>query len=591
MPSGIRRPRRPESLTVFATVLRSRTLARVELAFGLFSMAELATWIALLVYAYNRGGATEAGVIGFVALVPAVVFAPLAAAFADLMPRRRALLLSYVLAGVTMSFTAGALLLDLPALLVYPIAVTAGLLVTLTRPAHGALLPELARNPAELTAAYVASGTIENVGWLVGSLAGGLLLEVGGPGSVFAASSLGLLVGALAVTRLGPAGDVGPADALGAGADAGLPSTPGAGVAAQPGPAPAPSFPDVAAAGRDPGALGIRAIVAEMGAGAALVRADPRIRVIVLLLGLGTLLTGAFDVLAVVLAIEILGMGDAGVGFINSAMAAGGLVGGAVAIGLVGRRRLGPALLLGGGIFGMGIATAGLLPIVVVAAGAIVMAGIGRTMLDVAGRTLLQRVAPDVVLARILGVLEGLNMAALALGAIMVPVLIELVGATGAFLAAGLAVPGVGLLLRGALARADEAGGVHLPELALVRGIPMFAPLPVPMLERLAADLVPVRVTAGDSVIREGDHGDRFYILAAGEAEVTIDGRHIRRQGPGDGFGEIALLRDIPRTATVTALTDLELFALEREVFLEVVTGQPQSHAVASEAVAERLAR
>jgi hypothetical protein len=257
----------------------------------------------------------------------------------------------------------------------------------------------------------------------------------------------------------------------------------------------------------------------------------------------------------------------------------------------VGRRRLGPALLLGGGIFGAGIATAGLLPIVVVAAGAIVMAGIGRTMLDVAGRTLLQRVAPDVVLARILGVLEGLNMAALALGAIAVPVLIELLGATGAFLAAGLAVPGMALLLRGALARADEAGNVHLPELALVRGIPMFAPLPVPMLERLAADLVPVQVPAGTSVIREGDHGDRFYILAAGEAEVTIGGRIIRRQGPGDGFGEIALLRDIPRTATVTALTDLELFALEREVFLEVVAGQPQSHAVANEGVAERLAR
>jgi hypothetical protein len=290
----------------------------------------------------------------------------------------------------------------------------------------------------------------------------------------------------------------------------------------------------------------------------------------------------------VVLAIDVLGIGDSGVGLINGAMAAGGLAGGALAISLVGRRRLGPALLAGAAVFGLGIATAGLVPVVLLAAGSILMAGIGRTLLDVAGRTLLQRVAPDAVLARIFGVLEGMNMAALAMGAMLAPLLIELLGATAALAAAGLAVPVLALLVRGALARADQAT-VPERELALVRGLPMFAPLPGPMLERLARDLVPLVVPAGQAVIREGEPGDRFYILGAGEAEVTIGDRVVRRQVPGDGFGEIALLRDIPRTATVTALTDLELFALERDVFLEVVTGQPQSHHVASEMVTERL--
>jgi MFS family permease len=565
MPLAIRRPRRPESLAVFATVMRSPSLARVELAFGLFSMAELATWIAILVYAYNRGGATEAGLIAVASLLPSVVFAPAAAALGDRLPRRRMLLISYLLAGTTMSVTAVALLLDGPALLVYSIAVASGLMTTLIRPVQGALLPQLARNPAELTAAYVAAGTLENVGWLAGSLIGGVLLDVGGPGSVYAICSAGLLLGALAVTRL-PARE---ADAPGRAGTTG---------------AVEPALPS---ADDEPG-TGLRAALAEMGAGVSLVRADPRIRVIVVLVGLGTVLTGAFDVFAVVLAIDVLGIGDSGVGLINGAMAAGGLAGGALAISLVGRRRLGPALLAGAAVFGLGIATAGLVPVVLLAAGSILMAGIGRTLLDVAGRTLLQRVAPDAVLARIFGVLEGMNMAALAMGAMLAPLLIELLGATAALAAAGLAVPVLALLVRGALARADQAT-VPERELALVRGLPMFAPLPGPMLERLARDLVPLVVPAGQAVIREGEPGDRFYILGAGEAEVTIGDRVVRRQVPGDGFGEIALLRDIPRTATVTALTDLELFALERDVFLEVVTGQPQSHHVASEMVTERL--
>jgi MFS family permease len=216
--------------------------------------------------------------------------------------------------------------------------------------------------------------------------------------------------------------------------------------------------------------------------------------------------------------------------------------------------------------------------------------GVGKSVYDVAGRTMLQRVAPDATLARVFGVLEGVTMAALALGTLLAPVLVQLVGTAGALAVCAAIVPLATIVLRGPLARADASGVVHEEELALIRALPMFAPLRVTTLERIAQELDHLRVHAGDDIIREGELGDRFYLIGEGQCVVFIGGRAVNVMGVGDGFGEIALLNDVPRTATVRALTDVELFVLDRAPFLEAVTGQPRSRAAAQAVVDQRLA-
>ena len=209
--------------------------------------------------------------------------------------------------------------------------------------------------------------------------------------------------------------------------------------------------------------------------------------------------------------------------------------------------------------------------------------------MDVAGRTLLQRVAPDAMLARVFGLLEGVHMGSLAIGSIAAPALIGVAGARGAFVVAGSALLAVTVLSWRRLMRTDAMGTINPRELGMLRRIPLFAPLPPLAIERLAANLVPYSVPAGAVIIRQGEPGDRFYIIVSGSVHVSVDGQVVRHEEAGEWFGEIALLRRVPRTATVEAVTPTELVALERRVFLEAVTGQPQSLAAAEEAIRERL--
>jgi MFS family permease len=217
------------------------------------------------------------------------------------------------------------------------------------------------------------------------------------------------------------------------------------------------------------------------------------------------------------------------------------------------------------------------------------LSGAGKAFFDVAGRTLLQRTVPDQVLARIFGVQEGLLMAGLALGSIMAPVLVALFGARGAFVAAGAFLPLLGAISWGRLRRIEEGGVVPGPELAVLLRIPFFQPLSQPVLERLSWNLVPVSAPAGSVVIREGDPGDRFYMIEDGTVSVAAGGLPIATLGPGGYFGEIALLRNVPRTATISAETDLRLLALEREDFLAAVTGSRPSSERADQEMDRRL--
>lgn len=531
-----------QRLGSFRTVLADRNLRRVELAFLGFNMTEFATWIAILVYAFERGGAAEMGVVSAILLVPSAVVAPFAAYAGDRFRRDRVLAIDYVVQGLAMGATAAILYADAPAGLVYAAATIASISITFTRPAQNSLLPALTPTPADLTAANVVSGVVEGFGKMLGPIIAGILLGTSGSAAVFAVFAVLTLLGALLVARLRV--DVGAVT------------------------------PDARIDAAD--------VFHETLRGFHTLRRAPEPRLVVLLLSAGVIVVGALDVLFVATAIDLLGIGASGAGYLSAAFGAGAIVGAASTVALVGRRRLTPSLAGGALLFGAPIGLVAVAPSAVGAPVLFATAGAGRSVGDVSGRTLLQRISPNDVLSRVFGVLEGLTMLALVIGSVGAAVLIETWGVQTALVVVGAFLPVVILLSSGRLLSIDRSAEAPDADiLRLLLQIPFFAPLPAPAMERVLADVIARDAAAGDVLIREGDRGDLFYVIVEGTVEITRGGEHVSEQGPGAYVGEIALLRDVPRTASVTAKTPLRLLALEREPFLLAVTGHPVSHEAA----------
>jgi MFS family permease len=542
---GVVREQVAESLEAFAAVFRNPNLRRLELAWAGSTIGYWSYGIALAVYAYQAGGTAAVGLVGLIRILPSALASPFAALLADRFPRRRVMILADVVRAAALLLAGLAVVLGLPAGLVYALSAVFSLASSTFRPAQAALLPSLASRPEELTAANVASSTIESVGIFLGPALGGVLLATTSTPVVFFVAAGTLLWSALLVGRIQVA------------AAAERPTT-------------------------RPGGLG-----GELLAGFRAVGGDGRLRLLVGLFSAQTLVGGVLNVLLVVVALELLATGEAGVGYLNSAIGVGGLLGALVALGLV-SRRLAPGFALGLLLWGLPIALLGVWPDLWLALLLLGLVGVGNTLVDVAGQTLLQRAVADEVLARAFGVLECLLLGTLALGAALAPLLIAGLGIRPALLATGLLLPVLALLTWRRLVNIDAVARPPERELALLRGVPIFAPLPAPTLEGLASHLVRLRVPAATQLFQQGDPGDRFYIIAAGQADVAVDDQH-KTLGPDDYFGEIALLRDLPRTATVTAQTDLELYALGREEFVAAVAGHPPSAEAADTVIATRL--
>ncbi|MBA3408497.1 MAG: MFS transporter, partial [Solirubrobacterales bacterium] len=538
-----------KAAAAFTSNARNPALRRAQLSFLGAWTAEWAFTVGLGIVAYRDGGATAVGLVGLLRMVPSAILAPLLSPIADKGRRERVLILVSTLRGVATGAAAVVVGMDGPPQIVYALAVLSTIAATLFRPAHSALLPSLCHTGTELAGANVVRGLLDAVATLVGPLLAALLLEVAGVTAVFAVAAGASMWGAALLVRLR--------------------------YDAPPRP-PAPAGTNLVKLAAE----GIRAV--------------RRNRDIALIMGLAvaqTLTRGALTVLTVVLAIDLLGTGEPGVGILTAAIGVGAVLGALGASMLVDTRRLGAWFAVGVALWGVPLLLIGAFPQQGVALGLLAGVGIGNSLIDLGGFTLLARMAPDEVLARVFGVLESLVALSTGVGAVLAALAIELYGVRGALVIVGLLCPVAAAASWRRLRHLDQSMDVRDHEIGMLQRVTMLNALPLPAIERLARGLEPVAVPAGHNVFNQGDIGDRYFVIESGEAEVIGDGRLVARLGPGEGFGEIALLRRTRRTATVRAGSELRLHALGSDHFLPVVIGYTPSAREAGAVVDTLLGR
>ncbi len=537
-----------ESGRSFAAVFRSANLRRLQGAWSAVAIGHWGLLVAVSVYAYGQGGERAVGIIFLLRLVPAGLLAPFVGVLGDRYRRELVLFGSALLRCVLAAAAAVCVWRDASPELVYGLAIVTSIANAPYKSAQAAIMPTLAATPSELTATNAVSSTVESLAFFLGPAVAGLLLAVTGVDVVFAVAAAMFGIASIVLLRMN------------------VPRS--------------EASKEVEAS----------TILSECLAGFRVVFRHKELRVLMGLFTAQTLVAGLMLVFLVVVAIQLLDMGDAGVGYLNSAFGVGALIGAIGALGLTGARRLSPGFLLGLLLWGLPLAVLGLWSTVGIALVLFAVMGAGNSLVDVAGYTLVQRAVPDEVLARVFGVLQFFLLSALGIGGVLAPVLSDVFGLENALIVSGLFLPVLVLLFGRTVAKIDaEAAAPEAQELRLLTGVPILAPLPGTALEHIAGRLVPLRIEPGTVVVRQGDAGDRFYVIVEGELEVTAEGKPVSSLAPGGYFGEIALLKDVPRTATVTAKTPVVLYALEREDFLSTVTGHAPSTKAAETVISSRL--
>lgn len=526
-------------------VARDPVLRRLQMSFIGFAFSEHATWLAILVYAYGRGGVGEAGLVAMIQLLPAMVVAPFAAYAGDRFRAERVLSFGYVLQSVSMAATALAMWADLP-IASYVAATVVASATTFSRPLMGAVLPEITRTPSDLVAANVVTGFVEYVGMFLGPLVAALVLAIGSPAAVFA-----MCAGATAISAL---------------LSLGLRLERTAKVVIKSSP---------------------RDVLTGVWEGLREVTSRNALRALMVLMIIGGLVRGATDVLMVLFAEARLDGGGGAAGLLGVGMGVGAIVGAVGSAGLIGRPRIASYLVGSAALFALAFIVLSGVELLMLGMVLFASFGLGESLLRVTSSVGTQRLAPDAFLARIFGVVEGLQMAAMALGSIAVSVVVQAMGLGPALVTMG-SVVAVTMTLT--TVRFSRAGGdVPPPPAELIDRLlrdDVFQHLPGLALARLAGRVHEERFEPGTSVITEGEIGDRYYLITSGRVTVSMAGEFVREMGPGQAFGEIALLRDLPRTATVMTTMPSTLLVVEREDFLGAVTGHPRTLAAATDVAA-----
>lgn len=528
-------------------VLVNPDIRRALLAWMLGYAGEWSWLVALWVYAYQTSGVVAVGILGLARTLPAALLSPALSTITDRLPRHRVLLGIHLGRAALVGIAAFAVVADLSPFVVYAMAPLDALLGVLHRPTHMSLMPALARSPEELVASNVASSTFEGIGTLAGPALGGLLVAYATPAWGFAVPALAFAAAAVSVSGIHP----------------------------------------LQSLRRNVRHEGLFATL--FGGIGALVT-YPRAGLVVSLFWAQIIVRGLLNVLLVVAAIELLHVGEQGVGYLNSAIGAGGFLGVLATVTLVARPRMAPSFAIGLVLWGTPILLIGLLPWAPAAILFLAVLGLGNAVLDVAGFTIMQRSVPNAMRGRVFGVLESGVMLGTGIGSGLAPLLLALLDIRGALIATGLILPTLAVITWRWVARADADAVIPERELALLRGVPMLAPLPMTVLEQVAGDVSEVSYADGEPIIREGEVGDRFYILMSGRTSVTSAGEERPELGPGDSFGEIALVRNVPRTASVVAIGPVNVFALDRDAFCAAVSGDLRSTRAAEEVVERRLA-
>ena len=530
------------SAAALRRALSNDGIRRLELSWSLGIAADLALLVVLLVAVYGRGGVIATGLLGAIRMVPAVGSGMLAGAILERFNGQRVLVAIGLIRAASALLIGAVILTDGPLPVLFVLSAIVSAAGAPVRPTQATLMPAIARSAAELVAANMVWSTGEGLGAILGPIVAGLFVALGMPSIGAFASGLTFLVTALVAggLRFEHVGD-----ATGGGhANGGLRLLDG-----------------IRALGRRPvprwTMLGVFAQV---------------------------MTRGLLNSLLVVAAIELLGMGEPGVGILTGALGVGGLFGAVFAISLTRVDRLVRTEAAALAWWGAPIAIIGLLPFPSVGVAAMVVIGVSNAVFDVSIFTIFQRGSSNDERAAVFSVFEGVVGLGVVAGSLLAPVLLVLFGARGALGIAGSILPIVALVIYGRIGRSDRTSIVDEPLVDLLREVPVFSELPLTAIERLVSGVVPMAFQAGEILMRQGEPGDRFVVIDSGELEVTVDDVPIQRLGHGAGVGEIALLRRSARTATVTAITDGTGYAVDGGTFLAAISGP------AAAAVTERIA-
>ena len=538
------------SAAAFREVFQNANLRWLELAWSASILGHYAYLIAVSVYAYTVGGEQAVGLIFLARLIPAALVSPFAGLLGDRFPRQRVLLVTNITRAVLVGAAAACVFVDADPYVVYALAIAATIANTPFRSAQAALTPTLARTPRELTAANAVASGVDSLALFAGPALAGLLLALLSAAVVFTITAVLIVISTVFVLLIRTPSEERPRGEIEAGT-----------------------------------------LASEALAGFRTIGSHAPLRVLVGLVAAQPAVAGAVQVYIVVASVQLFGFGEGGVGLLNSAIGVGAFVGAIAALSLTGVPRLSPAFMVGIALWGLPLVILGLWPAAALAIVMFAVLGFGDSVAGVSGMTLVQRTVADEVMARVFGVIQMLNLASMGIGAALAPVLIAAFGLEWALVITGAFLPILVLVTRPWLSRIDAAAEApQADELRILTSIPIFSPLPGPSLESLATRLVPLRVDPGTVIVREGDPGDRFYMLAEGTVGVTTHEQSLGELEAGAYFGEIALIRGVPRTATVTALTPVVLYALDRDDFLAAVTGHAPSEAAAESVVSARLA-